>query len=233
MRQSLPIYTEQRWRKPAWYEAHHREKHGAMMKNTQAGAENYMKKGMSLALATQTTLGKNLLAAVQRHGTEGAVEFCNEKAIHLTDSMSTRLNASIKRVSDKNRNPANTANSDELAYIRQAKSEIKKNGEASPKMAEVNGKMLGYYPIMTNAMCLQCHGNPQTDINSPTFAALEQRYPQDKAIGYGANELRGIWVIEMEKIKKVHFSLIFQNEVYHTGLCHFYNISLHELQDHN
>jgi hypothetical protein len=48
-------------------------------------------------------------------------------------------------------------------------------------------------------MCLQCHGKPGTDISEATTAKLRQLYPNDKATGYGINELRGIWVVEMNK----------------------------------
>jgi len=59
--------------------------------------------------------------------------------------------------------------------------------------------VIGYYPIVTNKMCMQCHGNPEMDIDTKTFEIIKKRYPDDKAIGYTINELRGIWVIEMEK----------------------------------
>ena len=64
---------------------------------------------------------------------------------------------------------------------------------------EIYDKMVGYYPIETNKMCLQCHGLPNTQILPATLTKLKHLYPTDKAIGYGENELRGIWVIEMNK----------------------------------
>jgi hypothetical protein len=48
-------------------------------------------------------------------------------------------------------------------------------------------------------MCLQCHGKPGTDLSETTIAKLSQLYPNDKATGYGINELRGIWIVEMNK----------------------------------
>ena len=52
---------------------------------------------------------------------------------------------------------------------------------------------------MTNAMCLQCHGVPGVEINDGTLEQIQRLYPDDKAVGYSANQLRGIWVIEMDK----------------------------------
>lgn len=48
-------------------------------------------------------------------------------------------------------------------------------------------------------MCLQCHGKPDEDIQKPTFKKIVNLYPKDKAIGYGINEVRGIWSITFNK----------------------------------
>lgn len=163
------------------------------------GVKDYLAEGMNIALRTKALLGKNLMSAIQTKGTDKALEFCNVKAIMLTDSMGVNLNARIRRVSDKIRNPENAANEDELSYIKSAKSAIEENMEAWPELHEYDDSMIGYYPIMTNAMCLQCHGKPTEDINEQTLAVISERYPNDKAINYLPNELRGIWVVEMDK----------------------------------
>jgi hypothetical protein len=51
-------------------------------------------------------------------------------------------------------------------------------------------------------MCLQCHGKPNVDINEATLGQIEKLYPNDKAVGYGLNELRGIWVVEMNAVQE-------------------------------
>jgi pimeloyl-ACP methyl ester carboxylesterase len=158
-----------------------------------------LEQGKNIAMQTKLALGKNLMHAVNTRGTAGALEFCSEKAFLLTDSMSKVLNAKIRRVSDKNRSPLNAASGSELAYIRDAKASLAKGEPVKSKMQEQVGKHVGYYPIVTEAMCLQCHGKPGTDISEATTAKLRQLYPNDKATGYGINELRGIWVVEMNK----------------------------------
>jgi hypothetical protein len=50
---------------------------------------------------------------------------------------------------------------------------------------------------ITNDLCLNCHGEPGQDITAETLRAINTHYPEDKAIGYRANQLRGIWVVEM------------------------------------
>lgn len=44
-------------------------------------------------------------------------------------------------------------------------------------------------------MCLQCHGKKESLAESVN-SKLTKLYPNDKAIGYGINEIRGIWSIE-------------------------------------
>ncbi len=160
---------------------------------------DYVEAGQNLALSTKSALGKNLITALSEKGAAGAVEFCNTRAIPITDSMSTALNAKIKRVSDKPRNAANNANEDELAYIAAWKSAQAKGEKHPPMMQEKNGKMLGYYPIVANQMCLQCHGKPNVDIDIETLDVINKLYPEDKAVGYSDLDLRGIFVVEMNK----------------------------------
>lgn len=160
---------------------------------------NYEDLGRNVANETKANLGKNLMAAIKEKGAAGAVEFCNTRAIPITDSMSVVLNTKVKRVSDKPRNPINQANADELAYIESWKTAKAKGEKTVPLIAEHNGKMVGYYPIETNAMCLQCHGTPEKQINSETLSKINKFYPTDKAVGYGENEIRGIFVVQMDK----------------------------------
>ncbi len=160
---------------------------------------NYEELGREYAMGTKAVLGKNLMGAIKSEGTPHAVDFCNTRAYPLTDSMAKHYNVSIKRVSDKPRNPSNVANKDETAFINVLHERIAKGEELGSKVSELNGKMVGYYPIETNAMCLQCHGTPEKDIEKLTQTKIKEKYPNDKAIGYGANQIRGIWVVEMDK----------------------------------
>ena len=160
---------------------------------------SYEELGLKYAMTTKGVLGKNLLTAINTKGTENALKFCSEKAYPLTDSMAITLNARIKRVSDKPRNPKNTASELELEYISIYKKKIENGEIIKPKIQGIGNKMVGYYPIMTNKMCMQCHGKPNTNIESAVLNKINQLYPQDKATGYDVNQLRGIWVIEMDK----------------------------------
>lgn len=184
---------------PEWFEEHYQREKKRHRKRLRGGEIDYLEQGKSFAMQTKAQLGKNLMAAIQSDGPAGAVEFCNIRAYPLTDSMATALNAEIKRVTDQPRNPDNQANEEELNYIRTAKSLLSEGMAVEPVVKDRGASVTGYYPITTNAMCLKCHGQPEKDINQATLDVLAALYPNDKAKGYGLNELRGIWVVEMEK----------------------------------
>jgi len=187
---------------PEWFKAHW-EGHGN--ENwTQSGkkmeevevVKTYADIGLDYAFVTKKVLGKNLMEAIQQKGTMEALTFCNIQAIPLTDSMSTQFNATIKRVSDKNRNPNNKANEEELNYIAQFKKDLVDKKDIKPVALEKGDKIQFYYPIETNTMCLQCHGK---QIKPEVQRQILKLYPKDLAIGYDENEVRGIWSITFTK----------------------------------
>ncbi|PKR79811.1 hypothetical protein CW751_13355 [Brumimicrobium salinarum] len=164
--------------------------------------KKYEDLGFKYATTTKATLGKNLMGAISSGGTEHALSFCNVQAIPLTDSMSREHNATISRVSDKPRNQNNAANAKELEEIEFYKTQIaegKSGKEIQPHVEIKENKVHFYYPIITNEMCLQCHGTKNEEVKPATLAMLSEMYPEDQATGYKTNEVRGIWSIVFEK----------------------------------
>ena len=160
---------------------------------------DYLSLGQQYAQTAQKKLGSNLKQAMQESGPVGALHFCHEQAVPLTQSVVAGDLLDLKRVSDKNRNPDNTPNEPQLKYIKQAKSQLAEGQNPSAVVREVNDQMVAYYPIVSQPGCLQCHGSPKTDIAPDTLQAIRERYPDDKATGFDVNQLRGIWVITMAK----------------------------------
>lgn len=184
--------------KPDWFEKYYdkeKEEHYKILNLETTPLEL----GKKIAMQTKSVLGKNLIQAINSKGTEHALSFCSTRAIPLTDSMAISLNAKIKRVSDKNRNPNNKANATELEYINNSKEALTKGQSIKPQLITTENKDIAYYPIMTSKMCIQCHGKPKEDITPRSYSKIKQLYPHDNAIGYKPEELRGIWVIEMDK----------------------------------
>ncbi|MEX2595440.1 MAG: DUF3365 domain-containing protein [Salibacteraceae bacterium] len=156
-------------------------------------------KGMHYASTTKSVLGKNLMKALKEKGTIGALEFCNTQAMPLTDSMNSLHNVTIKRVSDRPRNKKNKANEEELEAIAFFKEEVKKGNQLKYIIHESEAAYRFYNPIVSNGMCLQCHGTIGKELTPETNAAIKKRYPSDQATGYGSGEIRGIFSVIFPK----------------------------------
>ena len=146
--------------------------------------------GKQYAMSTKKVLGKNLMTAIQKEGTIAALKFCNSNASSLTDSMSVLYNANIKRVSDKPRNKKNNANTEELKHIASFKLKVLNKQKTTPIVKDDGDKVTFYAPIITNGMCLQCHGTLEKELQPTVFSEIKKLYPEDKAVGYAANEVR-------------------------------------------
>lgn len=203
---------------PDWYEDHRRKHHGQRQgmgrgKNEVEAEENepyfpraafYQENGRKITTTAQGVLGKNLVKAIQEKGTEGAISFCKVNAKGITDSVGIMNNVLVKRISDKPRNTANRASEEEkgfiIAFKRQVENQAENQGEIRPILKEMSNDEVYYYsPIITNAMCLQCHGTPEKEILEPVMLTLKTLYPEDKAVGYDAGQVRGMWRIQFVK----------------------------------
>ena len=194
---------------PEWFKQHIEEESKGKMKYRNKGkaaiptpsstSENLSERGMQYALNTKKELGKNLMGTIQKKGTKAAVTFCSEKAYPITDSMAKAQNVSIKRVSDRPRNPKNIANAKELDLIDFFKKAIANKEDYQPVTEENNGEVTFYAPITTNSMCLQCHGTPTQNITPEVLKTITSLYPKDKATGYNINEVRGMWRVTFKK----------------------------------
>ncbi|MCX2720326.1 Tll0287-like domain-containing protein [Lentiprolixibacter aurantiacus] len=159
------------------------------------GSVSDLDKARDFAMATQAQLGKNLMAALQRGGTTEAIPFCNIKALPITDSIAEASNARIQRVTNKPRNPANKASESEIAIIQNFQSRIENGDTLEPAIETLDGRTVYYFPIITNPMCLQCHGKPGKEVQEVTLENLKKYYPADQALGYGLDEIRGLWKV--------------------------------------
>lgn len=190
---------------PVWFKKHWEEKGHKMYLNQGKVVEETSKSksieeiGLEYALSTKAVLGKNLMGKLQKEGTLSALEFCNINAYPLTDSLATHFNVSIKRVSDKPRNSENLANTSEIKIIEHYKNVVANSNDIQPIVKKEYNKTKFYYPIITNSMCLQCHGKPNNTLEKTTFNKIKELYPLDRAIGYDANQVRGIWSIAFKK----------------------------------
>src|SRR5699024_3963891 len=146
----------------------------------------------------------NVAAEIGRTGPEGAVDYCNIKAIPLTDSIARSYSAEISRLTDKNRNPDNALREDKDLHAWEQIREMMNDTTITEKHLVLReDDEVFYYKAIPLGMptCLVCHGHKDSDIAVTTQKMIHEKYPFDKAFGYELGELRGIWKIKMEAEK--------------------------------
>ncbi len=155
----------------------------------------YLTRGNAIAKLSFETLSGELQKAMQRGGIDSALRYCNLRAYPLTDSLSAAHQASIKRMSNKVRNPRNKA--DELAefMIKGFGIDLSEGNAITPKLVLKDDSILFFKPIITQPLCLTCHGTPGKEVAFSTDSAIQKLYPRDRAVGYQNNQVRGVWRI--------------------------------------
>ena len=168
--------------------------------NTKNGENDYIKQGKEIAQSTQQALGKVLMEKINQEGTIAAIDYCHLEALPITKNMAEKFNvSSISRLTNKPRNSENLASVEVQQIIEEYQNKIHQNEDISPSIIDQEDKVLFYAPILTQKMCLQCHGNKGETIDLSTYQAISEKYPNDRAIGYAENEVRGVWEIIFEK----------------------------------
>jgi hypothetical protein len=187
---------------------------------------NKMKRGMSLIFAGLLMLGtiscqdKNqeilekgdeisgklvkaimakLTAEIQENGLPGAIGYCSVYAIPITDSISKSEQVIISRVSHKPRNPLNAANSIETEMIGNYILQQNEGKQLLPQVVTAKGKKTYYAPVVLGSpVCLSCHGELNS-IDEKVRKVIAEKYPDDKAVDFNLNEIRGMFKIEFGK----------------------------------
>lgn len=167
---------------------------------TEEKKQEYITKGKDIAQSSFKALSGKLTEQMKAGGPKQAIPFCNVEAMPLTDSLSKEYNVSIKRTSDKFRNPKNEPTQRELEVITNYKDQKSKGAFLEPIVEESADKIVHFYaPILASNKCLACHGKLEETLKVQTDSIIKSLYPNDLATGYGDEELRGIWSITFNK----------------------------------
>jgi len=155
----------------------------------------YVIQGNAIAKISFETISEELKEALQNGGIEQALKYCNEKAYPITDSLSAANQVSIRRVSNKNRNPRNKADKLEEFLIKGFGNDLNVEKELTPRLVLKDDSVIFYKAIIIQPQCLTCHGQPERELSFQTDSLIRTLYPKDKAIGYQVNQVRGLWRI--------------------------------------
>jgi hypothetical protein len=154
----------------------------------------YINKGKKLTMFSYKAFSKELLKAIEDGGVENAVGYCHLKADPISDSLSKTYRADIKRISDKFRNPLNKPDPLDAQVIQAYQQQLIEGKELQPYLEVIDSMVIFYSPILIlNPMCLQCHGEPGSTMETTTADFIKTKYPDDLAKGYKLGELRGVF----------------------------------------
>src|SRR5690606_1078266 len=140
--------------------------------------------------------------AIRVQGAPKAVEACQLMAPQIADRHS-QSEWQIGRTSLKLRNPRNAPDAWEQKVLNHFQQEIAKGKPAKElSFGEVVGADYRYMQaIVVGEPCLTCHGEK---IDPQVRATIQERYPQDQAVGYRMGNLRGAFTLTLRGIQKEH-----------------------------
>jgi hypothetical protein len=144
-----------------------------------------------------------LVKGMKAGGPVTAIGVCNSLAPAIAMKHSQESGWNVARTSLKLRNPANAPDAWETKVLQQFE-ERRAKGEGPDSLAyaevveEGGDKYFRFMkgivmPPLEKMPCLKCHGE---NLDPNTAAKLDELYPQDKARGYKAGQVRGAFTLK-------------------------------------
>jgi hypothetical protein len=144
---------------------------------------------LSATNALASELMGELSAAMDAGGPIEAVVVCREKAPEIADRVAQEHGVMIGRTSHRLRNQANRP----PEWARDAVA--RQVGEPTFLEGPV-GQLGALLPIRLKAECQMCHG-PTDGIDEEVLAVVAENYPDDEAVGFAVDDLRGWFWVEV------------------------------------
>ena len=168
----------------------------ALLATLPAFADDLLPEARKVASMVPPKLLAVLTVEMDKSGPEGAIGVCREKAPEMARAASQQTGWAIRRVSLNNRNPKAVPDAWERAALedfdrRAAAGESPATLEKGEMVTEDGKKSYRYLKALpTVEVCTQCHG-AQDKLSPAVKEKLAALYPQDKAVGYSAGQIRG------------------------------------------
>lgn len=152
------------------------------------------------AQATLAPFKEQLVGALMKSlgegGPENAIHVCRERAPEIAAELSVG-GVRMGRTSHKTRNPANAPE----PWVEPLLAAYLENPtEMKPKAVYIDDATVGYVePIYVMPFCLSCHG---LRVDPELLAEIQSVYPEDKATGFKADDLRGLFWVTIPRADK-------------------------------
>lgn len=144
----------------------------------------------------QRALLARLTAAMTRGGPAAAVEVCRTDARTIAEAVAKAQGLELGRTSHRLRNPANAPRAWARPTVEAAAGA--KAAAERLRVFDLGDRVGVLRPIGTAEACTTCHGAAD-DVHRSIGATLAAAYPQDRATGFAAGDLRGWMWAEVPK----------------------------------
>lgn len=153
---------------------------------------NEARKGEALALFDQfqSQLLLKLKTTIEKEGAPAAISECKTASPEMEKQMSSQ-GWTVRRVSDRPRNPDHAPDAFESRVLAQWVSEMQAGKQPEPVAQVDAGDFRVMRPIVIQAdLCMRCHGMPEA-LDRAAAREIAKQYPADLATGYKMGDLRG------------------------------------------
>ncbi len=152
----------------------------------------------AIAATLQSTLQSELVGAMKTGGPAAAIEVCRDRAPAVASRISRESGWTVARTALRVRNPKNAPDPWEEKVLEEFAARAGAGEDFATmeksEVVETGGTRVFRYmkAIRTGEACLACHGAT----TKPEVAAkLKALYPDDRATGFSAGDLRGAFTL--------------------------------------
>jgi len=142
----------------------------------------------------QRRLGARLNAELERAGPAEAVAVCRDSAQMMTADVVAETGNPVGRTSHRLRNPGNAPRPWAEPIVAAVDSGTLA-ADVKTVLVDLGDRVGVLQPIPTGAICLRCHGDPDS-LGADLTAIVREAYPEDHAVGFAEGELRGFFWAE-------------------------------------
>jgi hypothetical protein len=156
-----------------------------------------VKPGPEIIAEASAKLIAALTEAIAKDGPASAIAVCSERAPEIAAAVGKTHRVTLRRASEKPRNMKNAATDAEKTLLAAFAADLEKKEQPKPRSVQNPDQSTTLFApiVISNPLCLQCHGALDRDIAPATLEAIRRLYPDDKATGYQSGDLRGLWSV--------------------------------------
>ena len=152
--------------------------------------------GDLVIVALQTALLSELRRDLDSGGAAGAMQACHLDATAVAYRVAREEGIAAGRTSARLRNPTNAPRPWAAEIVARYDNQPTKGLDGF--VVDLGDRIGLLRPIREQGMCAPCHG-PATGLPPAVRAALADRYPADRAVGFADGDVRGWFWVEVKK----------------------------------